>query len=198
MISDRWVISAASCLQIHWVGSFTVRTGTHTYNRGGTEHTVVALIWHERFDYNSRSNDIALIKTTNRIIASAQTYTAYATIPTTNNHKTGIVSGWGQTQVNGQKSVYLQYYETPIITNEDCKTKLKIYNYDRLIQNTNVCSLSHVGQGICRSDSGSSLTNGHELIGIASFGVSCATGVPDVFTKVSQYSSWISTTQKNN
>lgn len=196
IISDRWVVSAASCLAIHYAGSFTVRTGTHTYNRGGIEHATAAVILHERFDYNSRYNDIALVKTVTTIVANA--LTAIATVSTSTSHTSGVVSGWGHTQVNGQKSPYLQYYQSPIITNANCKTALAFNKYDNLIQNSNVCTLSQAGQGICRADSGSSLSVGNELVGIASFGVSCATGVPDVFTRVSSYSTWITNTQRNN
>lgn len=197
IISDRWVLTTASCLAIHYAGSFTVRTGTHRYNQGGVEHVTAAVVLHEKFDYNSRYNDIALVKTATTIAINAQT--AYATIPTSSAaYSSGIISGWGHTQVNGTKSVYLQYLQVPIITNEQCKTLLTPIKYDKLIQNSNVCTLSQAGQGICRADSGSSLTVGNECVGIASFGVSCATGVPDVFTNVYSYSSWIAAIQKNN
>lgn len=195
VISNRWIVSAASCLALHWVGSFTVRVGSHTLGRGGVVHTVSHVILHERFDYNSRYNDIALIKTSQPIVANAQT--AFATVATSTSQTNGVVSGWGHTQVNGTKAAYLQYYNTPIITNANCKTLLTNAKFDKLIQNSNVCTLSQAGQGICRADSGGSLSVGNELVGIASFGVSCATGVPDVFTRVSSYSSWITTTQSN-
>lgn len=196
IISERWVLSAASCLVFHWPGSFTVRTGTQVYNSGGVQHQTSALIRHPQFDYNSRHNDIALIQTATWIYQNA--YTAYATV--TDRHVGtdfyAIIAGWGLTYDGGVRSLQLKYLQTPIITNENCRQRLLFNNYASLVQTTNICTLLQYGQGMCRADSGSPLAIGNEIVGIASFGVSCATGVPDVYTRVSSYKYWIDATKQ--
>lgn len=196
IISDRWIVTAASCVVFHWPGSFTVRTGTHTHGQGGVSHATSALTLHEQFDYNYRYNDIALVKTATTIAINAQT--TYGIISSYTGHTTGTVSGWGYLSEFGPRATYLQYFQTNIITNEQCKTALAYNNYSSMVLLTNVCALSTWGQGMCRGDSGSPLTNGNELVGIASFGVSCATGVPDVYTRLSSYITWINTVKANN
>lgn len=195
IISYHWVISAASCVSEKRAGSFFIRTGSHLTNYGGAKYETDAVIIHHRFDYNIRANDIALIRSSTAITLNAKT--AFATIPSTfvGMESFATVAGWGYTRVNGQISNNLQYFQTPIISNERCKSLLSSSNYSQLVQLTNVCALSKKGQGICRGDSGSPLAIGNQLVGIVSFGVPCGTGVPDVYTRVSQYISWIQTTQ---
>ena len=49
-----------------------------------------------------------------------------------------------------------------------------------------------------QGDSGSPLVAENQIIGIVSFGKPCGVGVPDVFTKVSSYLSWINNTMTEN
>lgn len=200
IISDRWVLSAASCLVFHWPGSFTVRTGTHVSNLGGVQHQADTLVLHNLFDYFRRTNDIALIRTATAIIPNGNT--AFATVfgapLDAGAAYYATIAGWGHTQVDGQQSLQLQYFQTPIITNERCTSLLAFNNFAYLLEPTNVCALSQFGQGMCRGDSGSPLAIGHQVVGIASFGVSCATGAPDVYTRVSEYASWIVDTQQQH
>lgn len=193
IISSRWVLTAASCLEIHWAGAFTVRTGTHIFNQGGVDHQTTLVLKHELYHFQSRLNDIALVQTATAIIPNAQT--AFATVSTTFSgpETFATMSGWGHTQHFGQRSFHLQYFQTPIVTNEVCRSLLEFSGFAALVTNTNICALTQFGQGMCRGDSGSPLVVGNEIIGIASFGVSCATGVPDVYTRVSEYADWIHT-----
>lgn len=87
-----------------------------------------------------------------------------------------------------------QFLNTNIISNEDCRNGLRNSGYENYVLSTNLCTLAQSGQGICRADSGSPLAINNELIGVASFGVSCATGVPDVYTRVQSFSDWITST----
>lgn len=196
IISNRWVLSASSCVQSQWPGSFMVRTGTHINNVGGVQHLTDFLLLHPQFDFSSRVNDIALIRTASTIYANA--YTAFIPIaPFVAAGYNGVVSGWGHTYVNGFKSTQLISLNTPIIDNESCRTAL--YNsYGYSIHPTNICALAQYGQGVCRGDSGSPLVVKNELVGIVSFAVGCAIGVPDVYTRVSEYRAWIHYTQAAN
>lgn len=77
------------------------------------------------------------------------------------------------------------------LTNKDCRSR-SASNVVRKITNTTICAFSQRGQGACRGDSGSPLatTNG-TLIGIVSWIVPCARGVPDGYARISVFVKWI-------
>lgn len=55
-----------------------------------------------------------------------------------------------------------------------------------------LCAYSgNKGTGICIGDSGGPLTSNKKLIGISSWGVACAKGYPDGFTRISVFAPWI-------
>lgn len=56
-----------------------------------------------------------------------------------------------------------------------------------------VCTFDARNSGICYGDSGGPLVlrSTGEQIGIVSFGLPCARGLPDVYARVSEYVDWI-------
>lgn len=61
------------------------------------------------------------------------------------------------------------------------------------ITDASLCTYTTVGQGTCTGDSGGPLVYNNELVGIISWGVPCARGVPDVYTRISSVFSWVKT-----
>jgi secreted trypsin-like serine protease len=84
------------------------------------------------------------------------------------------------------------------LTNFDCRSRIAETIFDHQI-----CTLTQFGQGICTGDAGGGLTAGNNLIGIISWGISCARGYnfiqninnirlyPDVHNRLSWFRSWI-------
>lgn len=61
-----------------------------------------------------------------------------------------------------------------------------------LSTDANVCAAAPEGSGVCRGDGGGPLFDSNFIqLGITSFGAGCATGNPDVFTRVSFYNDWL-------
>lgn len=61
-----------------------------------------------------------------------------------------------------------------------------------------ICAFSGAyGTGVCSGDSGGPLVYNNELIGITSWAQLCALGLPDGFTRVSEYVPWIEKHMKN-
>lgn len=62
-----------------------------------------------------------------------------------------------------------------------------------LITENHLCTYKAISQGFCKGDSGGPLIAERtgELIGVVSLGMPCATGIPDVYTRVSSYVNWI-------
>lgn len=83
----------------------------------------------------------------------------------------------------------LQTLQTRILTNQDCRDGHP--DYSEYIFDNKICTLTQVGQGICMGDSGGPLVVGNYVVGIPSWVVPCAQGIPDVYARVSSFGDWI-------
>ncbi|XP_045515343.1 tissue-type plasminogen activator-like [Pieris brassicae] len=106
-------------------------------------------------------------------------------------------TGWGREQTNGTLTDVLLEAEVPILPLQQCRDK---YSLSMPLNDGHLCAGSTDGStGACVGDSGGPLQcrNGGsgarwELRGLTSFGSGCAhRGVPDVYTNVEHYVSWI-------
>lgn len=72
------------------------------------------------------------------------------------------------------------------VSHQNCITQLNV-------SNTEICVTSGYGSGVCNGDSGGPivLAKSNIQVGIASWVAGCAGALPDVFTRVSNYTSWI-------
>lgn len=99
-----------------------------------------------------------------------------------------VLSGWGYiTYPSDVIPDKLQFIELKTIDNDKCSEALNPLK----VEDTNICTFTKIGEGACKGDSGGPLVYEYQLAGIVSWGNPCATGVPDVFTRVSSYYDWI-------
>lgn len=193
IINTRWIITAAHCTFNQQPFAITARVGSNIHNNGGVVHFIAHIRVHYQFNANTRANDISTIQTIQPIVFNWQAQPI--ALPTTiYGIANGVVSGWGKTFVNQQPTSVpqvLQFLNTVTLFTNDCRVRHATTGQASLIQDTNICAFSHAGQGICAGDNGSPLVIGRELVGIASFGVPCGTGVPDIYTQVFSYLGWI-------
>ncbi|XP_060802195.1 uncharacterized protein LOC106134782 [Amyelois transitella] len=105
-------------------------------------------------------------------------------------------TGWGREQTNGTLTDVLLEAEVPILPLTFCRDR---YSLTLPLNDGHLCAGSTDGStGACVGDSGGPLqcrSGGRwELRGLTSFGSGCARrGVPDVYTNVAHYVSWIYT-----
>lgn len=88
----------------------------------------------------------------------------------------------------------MKYAKVKTITNDECKSRMTTSNSHK-IYDTIICTISNERKesGTCLGDSGTGLVEpGGVLIGITSWGIPCALGYPDVFTRIDVYKRWIS------
>ncbi|XP_034828697.1 chymotrypsin-like elastase family member 2A [Maniola hyperantus] len=103
-------------------------------------------------------------------------------------------TGWGREQTNGTLTDVLLEAEVPVLPLQLCRDR---YSLTLPLNDGHLCAGSTDGStGACVGDSGGPLqcrTGGRwELRGLTSFGSGCARmGVPDVYTNVAHYVSWI-------
>lgn len=76
------------------------------------------------------------------------------------------------------------------IINDECRARFNSQNANRIGDNK-LCTLTRSTEGTCYGDEGGALIANGQLIGVASWQVPCATGVPDVYERVSAHRLWI-------
>lgn len=84
----------------------------------------------------------------------------------------------------------LKYAELFTMSIDECRKKS--LPQAPIKEKTTLCAYSgNKGTGICIGDSGGPLVSNNKLIGISSWGVACAKGYPDGFTRISAFAPWI-------
>lgn len=74
--------------------------------------------------------------------------------------------------------------------NEECRQRHHSAQ-TMFIHHSTICTILKQGHGACYGDSGGPLVSAGKLIGVVSWGIPCAQGRPDAFTRVTSYLDWI-------
>ncbi|XP_049825064.1 chymotrypsin BI-like [Aethina tumida] len=107
------------------------------------------------------------------------------------NNVAATLSGWSRTADDS-------WYLSPVLMRVNLTTignmicQIQVLRLKAIIRNTNICTSGRGTKGGCNGYSGGALISNGVQIGIVSFGGSeCERGMPSVFTRVSQYQTWI-------
>uniref|UniRef100_A0A1A9W1D3 Lectizyme n=1 Tax=Glossina brevipalpis TaxID=37001 RepID=A0A1A9W1D3_9MUSC len=205
LIAARYVLTAAHCLFDNDGLPSLVRVGGVNLDDLWVRNVDIAEhITHPDYDYPSSYNDIALIKLATPLYSFLAKPACLWTSGIIYDHSDAIALGYGQTSFAGTSSQHLLKTTIKIHPQDQCKLD---YPSDDLSRNlkkgiteTLVCAMDPEKlRDTCSGDSGGPLlqllSNGYEkvpsIIGITSFGVGCASGMPGIYTRVSQYLPWI-------
>ena len=208
LIHPSWVLTAAHCVTTGTTpdapSTVDVVAGINNLSSGiGFQRSDVSqIIVHPSWNPANFDNDIALLQLTTPISIGGSGQGATAIIPlvpasvgslsTANT----LVSGWGNTSTVG--SAYpadLYKVVLPVIDNSICNNAS---HYNGSITNNMLCAGYDVGgYDSCQGDSGGPLaifnSGQFQLAGVVSWGTGCAQPLrPGVYTRVSQYTPWIS------
>ncbi|KAJ6642534.1 Chymotrypsin-1 [Pseudolycoriella hygida] len=192
IISNYCILTAAHCVYGGPIDNFTVVVGTSQLTEGGQVYDVGQTFYHTDYISKSLINDIAVLLVTSPITfgPSVQPISLSSTNPPTGVSL--VLTGWGLTSFPGTASDMLQEITLTSFDLATCAQKLKRLNP---VTVGNVCTISPVDHGSCQGDSGGPLVekvNGvYSQVGIVSWGLPCAKGLPDVFTSVAYYRDWI-------
>ena len=202
VINDRWIVTAAHCLQRQNVNRLRGVIGTTNLretNRSSV--TFERMIIHEGYDSNSVRNDIGLLKTRQSIRAASKgNYVSPICLPRQGQQFSGqgVISGFGHVREGGPSSSLLLSSNLQIMPDTSCRASYgSEYSVPEML-----CGGAS-GRDTCQGDSGGPFAqrtgNGWTLIGITSFGRGCARpGIPGVYTRVSNYVNWINNKMRNN
>lgn len=202
LISDRWVLTAAHCLYntdfnrpiaSSRVGVILGQTDLSKTN--GFFIAAKRVVLHPDFNSTNNQNDIALIEL-NESYPGRQVVLPSRGSQVPRFGDVGTVLGWGALVEGGSASNKLRKVQLPVVSNAACFPP-----YANLFDGEySFCAggARSGGQDACQGDSGGPLLVTREgvviVAGLVSYGEGCGrSGVPGVYTRVSNYTDWINT-----
>lgn len=187
--STRYIITAAHCIYRAPVYDVRISVGDTKY-ASGTLYTANRVIWHELYRPDPLYYDIGLVRTTYSMIFG-DNVKAIAL----NTEAIGVINatttGWGSSQSGGAPSVNLKELNVTTIENTLCRTMHSGSGMGNAILDNVICANTTESTGMCNGDAGGPMVADNKLIGLVSWGVPCAKGVPDVFVRISSHVDWI-------
>uniref|UniRef100_A0A3Q3K542 Coagulation factor IX n=1 Tax=Monopterus albus TaxID=43700 RepID=A0A3Q3K542_MONAL len=205
LLSDLWVITAAHCLIPKKI--YFVRVGEHDVSQDeGPErdHVVADEHIHHSYNYTESpyNHDIALLKLADPVEMSDQRRPICLgpkdfIEDITRESRNSLVSGWGTLRSLGLTAPKLQKLEVPYVERTLCKQSSRDH-----ITRFMFCAGYHSEQkDSCQGDSGGPHATNYKgtwfLTGIISWGEGCAQyGKYGIYTRLSQYYTWISQTTR--
>nr|XP_034826632.1 chymotrypsin-1-like [Maniola hyperantus] len=195
IITPRVILTAAHCVDGINFKYYKAIVGTNQLALGGKGYSIRKVVRHEKYDPELIINDIAVIFTEKEIqfnsVVDAIELNDEPIAPGENL----LLTGWGTTSYPGLAPNDLMQLELKAVSYEECKVMHKDTNP---VYETQICALSKTGKGACHGDSGGPLVREGRQAGIVSWGLPCAKGKPDVYTKVESYMDWIETTLRDD
>ncbi|XP_016371391.1 serine protease 27-like [Sinocyclocheilus rhinocerous] len=200
LINNEWVLTAAHCLPGVSASSLRVYLGRRTQqgvNANEISRNVTTIIVHPSYDRTTNNNDIAVLRLSARVtfndyirpvcLAAQSSIFIFGT--------SSWITGWGSVQsgVSLPAPGILQETMVPVVANDRCNTLL---GSGSVTSNMMCAGLMEGGKDTCQGDSGGPMVSKQCLVwvqsGITSWGYGCADpNAPGVYTRVSQYQSWI-------
>ncbi|XP_055298515.1 serine protease persephone-like isoform X2 [Sitodiplosis mosellana] len=208
LIADQWVVTAAHCIKERR-RPVIVRFGKiylHSDYEEGVDKSISRIVRNE-YSVITKKNDIALIEfigsiAFNDIIRPACIHTNVNDILETDNL---VIAGWGSIEPDRtNRSEALLKANVNAVPLDQCNRTLvitNIANFPRGLSQSQMCAVNlRSGSDACQGDSGGPIgihdksTGVSTIVGIVSFGISCGTELPGVYTRIASFVDWIENT----
>ncbi|XP_031627884.1 serine protease persephone-like [Contarinia nasturtii] len=212
LISDNFVLTAAHCApprrqpQLVRLGKVTLFTNDDDGQPFDVD--IQEIIRHPDYKSSTKKNDIALVRLAQRIQFTENIRPACLRTDLTDIRPEieMLVTGWGTTSSERtvRPSILLKTNVTSMPL-QLCNTTLLNYNRDANqpslregLSQSQCCAFDPMARNdACQGDSGGPLqifphsSNIASVVGVVSFGISCGTTLPGVYTRVAYYLQWI-------
>merc|ERR1711976_61749 len=197
LVSKKWALTAAHCIDgRNNAAYFKLVGGTNKQDGSGIVMDIEQMFPHPGFVGNPLlgfPDDIALIKLASEATLGPKVNVAL--MPPSGMDFTGNkdcwISGWGKTYwADNGIPMDLQEANIQIPTNNACQARMSAP-----ILETHICAGLGDGASACSGDSGGPMSckvgDKWYVSGLTSFGIVTCSGFPSVYTRVSEYESWI-------
>ncbi|KXN70029.1 trypsin-like serine protease, partial [Conidiobolus coronatus NRRL 28638] len=196
IVGRNLIVTAAHCITSQNPSEYRVVAHRHnlqtdTGSEGAVTFQVNEVVVHPSYDPQSFDNDIALLILNNDNANAISGFDMDKMIKLdTQGQRDGSatkVIGWGRTQGGGATSPVLKETDLKIVGGDQCSRLFGPFN-----PSYKICAAPvHEGDSACQGDSGGPLISGDTLVGVVSHGAPNCNGPASVYTRVSNYASWI-------
>ncbi|XP_039344758.1 coagulation factor IX-like [Mauremys reevesii] len=204
LISSRWVVTAAHCLEIVKPHHVTVGDFDKHQREVKEQKIEVQQSWiHPHYDSDNYNGDIALLYLSSDVVFNE--YALPICLPNPNlatlltaEGTRGMVSGWGSTHHRGPGTRFLMKVNLPIVSMETCRQSTA-----KLITDNMFCAgYAAKAHDACKGDSGGPFAVSYHdtwyLLGVVSWGEGCAEERKyGAYTRVANYVPWIKEVVEN-
>ncbi|XP_077961307.1 coagulation factor X isoform X2 [Gasterosteus aculeatus] len=197
LVSDRWVVSAAHCLE---ETPDHVTLGDYDKRRPDPGEQVIKVqkvFVHPHFHSFTFDSDVALLYLDRPAVRSPTVAPACLPDPHLSTYllqedNRGVVTGWGLTHYMGRSSRFLRKVTLPVVSFRVCAAST-----EQVITDNMFCAgYLDVGMDACSGDSGGPFVVNYRgtwfLTGVVSWGEECAgKGKYGVYTRLGNFLNWI-------
>ncbi|XP_029710351.1 chymotrypsin-2-like [Aedes albopictus] len=191
IISQRWVLTAAHCVQGRTTTSFTIVVGSYTIDPQGSEYEVAEIQLYHSFDPIFYEHDLALVKTSVDMELSENVQIIELPSVTSQAGELVVLTGW-RSDIEDVTPNDMQMARKVTIANDECRQIHAAGDSHVHIYNTSVCARPRMTGCYCIIDAGAPLASeDNVLVGVFSLSAGCGRMLPAVYTRVQSYRAWI-------
>ncbi|XP_071520813.1 inactive CLIP domain-containing serine protease A3-like isoform X2 [Panulirus ornatus] len=211
LISDRWLLTGAHCINGFQPYDFRVRLGewqVNKYDEPGQyyDYEVETFHIHPNFNKDNLHNDIAVIKLATPVDFKYHINTVC--LPQAGQvfppGERCFATGWGKDAFeSGEFQVILKKVDLPLVAHGSCQEHLRKtrLGYEFILDKSFLCAGGEEGKDACTGDGGGPLscldpsTGRYVVAGITAWGIGCGQkDVPGVYADVQYFRDWLQST----
>ena len=146
ILADRWVLTAAHCVEGQTPGQLNVLVGTNSLKEGGQLYESDKFVSHKRYNRPQFHNDIALVRLKSKLQFSDVVKPVEYSEKTVGQDQPVRLTGWGRTYEGGPVPTKLQTLNLTTLSNEECEKRTPGSGN---VDTGHVCTLTTNGEGAC-------------------------------------------------